>query len=432
MEILDTIEMQRLRGIKQLGSAYLVYPTAVHTRFDHSIGVNSVFKKIYTEIKTKNTQRNKASCSPTPVAIACLIHDITHIPFGHTIEDDSGFWGRHDERERYEEIFHQGSGEIGEILRRKKLEDEVLDILTLEPPKLPLPWTAQILTAPICADLLDYLRRDAYFCGLNRSFDDRILKYFDIQENDGGKPILLLDLTKNNVLRVDALSEIYNILRLRCFLTQAVYYHHTKICADAIISKALHIAIKEHNVTRSDLERTGDEGFFQLLLSKNDPRITKLVSRIQGRKLLKRAFEINVNTFSNLKESINFKNKTLMKYLNDPAAKNDKEHEIAGEAGISEEDVIIYCVGDDSLKESSVCVKLQYPENITELNRSTCTNSQAKEIEQEYLNLWKFFVFTPKSEVTKVSNICETVFGHEGGHHLGGPQTELSLFTGFR
>jgi HD superfamily phosphohydrolase len=55
--ILDTKEMQNLRGIKQLGNAHLVYPSAVHTRFDHSIGVNSVFKRICFELDLKENAK---------------------------------------------------------------------------------------------------------------------------------------------------------------------------------------------------------------------------------------------------------------------------------------------------------------------------------------------------------------------------------------
>jgi HD superfamily phosphohydrolase len=341
---------------------------------------------------------------------------VTHVPFSHTFEDNMEFWGRHDEKERYIELFDSESGEIGKILRREKIEDEVIKLLTVKNPETNLddPWKSQILTAPICADLLDYLRRDAYFCGLKRSYDDRIFKYFDIQ-NNRGKDILVLDLTKNDSLRIDALSETLNILRLRCFLTQAIYYHHTKLCADAIVSKALQIAINDKKITRASLSQIGDETFLDTLLKLDDPQISQLILRIKERKLLKRAFIVTANTVSVPKtDRIKIKNKIVTKFLNSVAEKNKMENKIAAEVGIAEEDIIILCVGDESLKESTVCVKLQTPEGITELNRSSLTHEETTRIEHEYLELWKFIVFAPRQHINEVHDICKSEFKLEG------------------
>jgi uncharacterized protein len=416
--ILDSKEMQNLRGIKQLGNAYLVYPTAVHTRFDHSIGVNSVFKRICFELGHKEgAARVLKNSDLLPIKIAALLHDVTHLPFGHTFEDNMDFWERHDEKRRYIDLFHSGSGEIGKILVKEKIEDTVLNLLTVKNPEKNLddPWQAQILTAPICADLLDYLRRDAYFCGLKRNYDDRIFKYFDLQKNDDDKYILVLDLTKNNNLRIDALSETLNILRLRCYLTQAVYYHHTKLCADAIVSKALHIAIAEKKITKENLNQTGDEKFLDTLLQIKDPQISNLITRIKERKLLKRAFTVTANTLTGTKkERFQIKNKFVTKYQYNVCEKSKMEREIADEAELSEEDIIIHCIGDESLKESSVCVRLQSPEGITELNSSSLTNEETKRIEQEYLDLWGLTVFSPENQTSRVHEICKNVFDMEG------------------
>lgn len=410
--------MQNLRGIKQLGNAYLVYPTAVHTRFDHSIGVNSVFKRICFELGLKtDAGRILKNSELLPIKVASLLHDVTHVPFSHTFEDNMEFWSRHDDKKRYTDLFNSDSGELGRILKKEKIEDEVLDLLTVKNPEKNLdhPWKAQMLTAPICADLLDYLRRDAYFCGLKRNYDDRIFKYFDLQKNDDGKFILVLDLTKNNNLRIDALSETLNILRLRCFLTQAVYYHHTKLCADAIISKALYIAMNEDKISKSFLNQISDEKFLDNLLQMNHPQITRLVSRIKERKLLKRAFIVTANTSSgSKKDRINIKNKFVTTYLNSVYEKNKMERKIAGEVGIPDEDIIIHCVGEESLKESSVCVRLHRPEGITELNRSPLTNEETKRIEQEYLELWKIIVFAPKEHLTRVNELCKNEFHIDG------------------
>ena len=82
-KIIDTVEFQRLREIKQLGCCYLVFPCAVHTRFEHSIGVYHLSKK-YVDILNVDgkyfTEREKLC-----ISIAGLIHDIGHGPYSHAL-----------------------------------------------------------------------------------------------------------------------------------------------------------------------------------------------------------------------------------------------------------------------------------------------------------------------------------------------------------
>src|SRR5262245_55477186 len=87
VRILDTPEFQRLRGIKQLGTAYLVYPGATHTRFEHSIGCVHMTDRLLDAVN-KNAH---GAGLPSPVSpgdrrilrLAALLHDVTHVPFGH-------------------------------------------------------------------------------------------------------------------------------------------------------------------------------------------------------------------------------------------------------------------------------------------------------------------------------------------------------------
>src|SRR5262249_18294620 len=90
--VLDTPEMQRLRGIKQLGTAFLVYPGAVHTRFDHSIGVLHMTQRMIEAINRNFELAPRDTLGigereARVLRIAALVHDVTHIPYGHHIED---------------------------------------------------------------------------------------------------------------------------------------------------------------------------------------------------------------------------------------------------------------------------------------------------------------------------------------------------------
>src|SRR5438552_5219526 len=92
LRLIDTPQMQRLRGIKQLGASSLVYPGAVHSRFEHSLGTCWMAKRIIGAIK--RNQEAAGTNSPIDeqaervISAAALLHDITHIPYGHTFEDE--------------------------------------------------------------------------------------------------------------------------------------------------------------------------------------------------------------------------------------------------------------------------------------------------------------------------------------------------------
>ena len=118
LRLVDTAEFQRLRGIKQLGSAALVYPGAVHTRFEHSIGTLHVCDRLL-DACNKNASRDPAGCHRVTdderriLRAAALLHDVTHIPYGHNIEDQTGLLPRHDLPERFEGVL--GDTELNRV-----------------------------------------------------------------------------------------------------------------------------------------------------------------------------------------------------------------------------------------------------------------------------------------------------------------------------
>jgi len=99
VRLVDTPEFQRLRRITQLGLAFLAYPSARHTRFEHSLGTFHLAK----EIRRYNPELEEG------VAYAALLHDLGHYPFSHTLE---GLYPRHEENTRWM-LRH---GEIGDVL----------------------------------------------------------------------------------------------------------------------------------------------------------------------------------------------------------------------------------------------------------------------------------------------------------------------------
>ncbi len=244
VELMDTPEFQRLRGIKQLGTAYLVFPSAVHTRFEHSLGTSWMAQKTIQAIRrTSNISADEAGL----IRVSALLHDITHIPFGHTLEDERRVLPRHDkDEERVEHFLRQSP--IGRILKREGLQDGVIALLKGENN-----YRSDIIGGAISADLLDYLRRDTYFCGLSQYYDSRIFESFAVENGR-----FVVNLEKHGRLRLDALSELVNLLRIRYTLSERVYYHHTKVSSGAMISKAVELALRE-GMNAAELCAPGDE-----------------------------------------------------------------------------------------------------------------------------------------------------------------------------
>ncbi|TVQ73213.1 MAG: HD domain-containing protein, partial [Chromatiaceae bacterium] len=92
--VLDLPDVQRLRGIKQLGTASFVYPGALHTRFDHSLGACALAHRMIDGLRLEG--RSVPSDLEDLIGVGALLHDVTHIPFGHTLEDERRLFPRHD------------------------------------------------------------------------------------------------------------------------------------------------------------------------------------------------------------------------------------------------------------------------------------------------------------------------------------------------
>ena len=197
LRLIDTEAVQRLRGIKQLGTSSLVYPSATHTRFEHSLGTCATAKRILDALAA-NDGKPADEESARVLLTAALVHDVTHVPFGHTFEDERRVLERHDESASRLAHFLRDS-DLGEELERQGLADAVWQVLsprtdvvrprtdTVRPrtdavrpqSQSPAPTFArQVVSGTICADLLDYLRRDARSCGLSQDYDDRLFRYF--------------------------------------------------------------------------------------------------------------------------------------------------------------------------------------------------------------------------------------------------------------
>ena len=403
--VLDLPAVQRLRGIKQLGTAYLVYPGCLHTRFDHSLGAAAVAKRMLRELADRGT-RFDADLAEA-VAIGALLHDVTHVPFGHTLEDERRLFPRHDKGRRLGLLL---DGPVGEALERADLAEPVRAILEGAADGSVPPWAAEIVSSTIDADLLDYLRRDSYFAGLAQSYDDRVFHQFIVAEGH-----LAIHLTKHGMERPDARSETEQLLRLRYFLTERVYYHHTKVAAGAMISKAVELAHEHGALDEAELLQLSDGALFARLrrvptADHPDPRIEALVDRLERRQLFKRGYVVSARTVPRAQRVV-----LVERFHEVRTERGAAEAEIAAAIGCDASEVIVYCPALTVMKEASVLV--QTPIGLLPLNRYTGEMpSEAAAIESSYERLWRFYVFVPSNHVSAAERVASDVFGFANEH----------------
>ena len=121
--------------------------------------------------------------------------------------------------------------ELGELLAKLGLLEDVL-VLLLRRTTHFAPWLGEVVSSTLDADLLDYLRRDAYYSGLSQTYDQRIMDHFIVCQGH-----LAINMEKHGMDRPDIRTEILHLLRMRYVLTERLYYHHTKVVAGAMLSK---------------------------------------------------------------------------------------------------------------------------------------------------------------------------------------------------
>src|SRR6516225_8478504 len=371
VELMDTPEFQRLRGIKQLGTAYLVFPSAVHTRFEHSLGTSWMAYRMLNAVRRTT---DISADDENLIRVSALLHDLTHIPFGHTLEDERRVLPRHDrDAERVEHFYRRSS--VGRILKREGLQDAVIGTI-----KGNDTYASDIVGGAISADLLDYLRRDTYFCGLSQYYDPRIFESFIL---DGNR--LVVNVEKNGTVRLDTLSELVNLLRIRYTLSERVYFHHTKVASGAMISKAVELALRE-GLSVEELRVLRDETLIWTLreLYTRDSTVAHLLHRLDSRQLYRACYVLTTEIGEKRRQEI------VGRFHHDLEAREAAEKTIARGSGVQPHEIIIYCPSFGmSLSEAEVPARLDRGQI---LPLSASNNEEIRILKDKHKGLWKFFV----------------------------------------
>lgn len=203
--LINTSAMQRLRRIKQLGGTYMVFQSAEHSRFTHSLGVYEVVCKI---LSLEQVRDHLSDYEKLCVMCAGLLHDVGHGPFSHSFES---IGGNHEEMS----------------IRIIKEDPQIVSILSQIDPEMPAdvaaiiekkakPLLVSMVSSQLDADRMDYLLRDSYSCGVTYGeFDmSRILRTLRIQDD-------------RIVFKASGVQAIEDYILARYHMYWQVYYHPT-------------------------------------------------------------------------------------------------------------------------------------------------------------------------------------------------------------
>ena len=228
---------QRLRRIRQLGMTHLVYPGALHTRFQHAIGAAHL---AHTAVETLRIKGHAISAEEElGVCAAVLLHDIGHGPFSHALEKVL-IKGVH--HEKLSEIFMSAlNEEFGGSLSM------AIDIFRNTHPKR---FLHQMVSSQLDMDRLDYLNRDSFFCGVSEGIisSERIIK--------------MLDMTDDKlVIESKGIYSVENFIFARRLMYWQVYLHKTVIAAENMLINIL-LRARELSGLGNNLPGTPDFLFF--------------------------------------------------------------------------------------------------------------------------------------------------------------------------
>ena len=282
--------VQKLGRIKQLGPTFHLYPGAVHTRLDHSLGVYHISYLILTSLLKQALSKGEETLlteeGMRTFLCASLLHDIGHFPFAHSLKELPLISHEaiaanliQEDRQLHDAIVEAGCS-----------PSQVADIIDDERPcqNTELLFYRSLLSGTLDPDKLDYLNRDALFCGVPYGIQD-VSYITDKLMIKHGKP----------ALPSLASGSVEHLLFSKYLMYKNVYWHKTTRCATAMIKKALLCALRDGVLRNEDLYVLDDEQFFALPQTL-DFEPLELFSQVRNNALLSCRFEEPFDSGRNL------------------------------------------------------------------------------------------------------------------------------------
>ncbi len=275
VRVLDTPAVQRLRYIRQVGHAFLVYPGATHSRFEHALGAFHLARRALAVLEERGELARVPERERQAVRLAALLHDIGHYPFSHALEE-AGF-PSHESLG----VARLAQGELGLVLREVGGDGFAAEIGALVTGESRSPL-AGLISGSLDLDKIDYLSRDAHMCGVpyGQVDVDRLLTSLTLVETAPGRAEV--------GVHEKGVSALESLLFAKYQMYRNVYWHHAVRSATCMFKRAVRQAVRRGFSPEVVRDATDDAVIFRL----EHEHGVALARQVRERRLYKRALEL--------------------------------------------------------------------------------------------------------------------------------------------
>lgn len=354
MAVLHTSPMQRLRGLRQIGLGYLALPTAEHTRLAHSLGTAYWAVEFLTRLRSNNFSDQVGDGYDPPgnrqrldeideqlgpdvsldlvVRLFSLVHDMTLLPLGHTLQFQLGYYGneeanagrahcclqwiRKELKTALNAVYEEKEGSFSQLFdclvshlslvqrlfhfrhdpegpKKKKKGTRTSNVSTRAEAAL-FPLVIDLVASTFSADLVDFALRDSLGAGMPRTYDEWLGDYLCVyclpaekcagtvskpgerpksRQSIRGKSYRLGLNPLWGIYRHEVVTGVMSLQRIRYELAEKVFYHEEKLVADAMLDRAIRLIDEETDAVSQELGAFSQER----LLRMGDEDLLKLL-----------------------------------------------------------------------------------------------------------------------------------------------------------
>jgi HD superfamily phosphohydrolase len=282
LELVDTDVFQRLRYVRQLGLAFLVYPGATHSRFEHALGAYHLSRSTLALLCERDNKRGLDPREQAIVRAAALLHDVGHYPFSHALEEIGQL--------HHEDVARPliTTGRVAKILSERISSDAPARVLDLIRGTSSSPLQG-LISGSLDLDKIEYLKRDAFMCGVpyGEIDVDRLTNSMVVLDDPvSGRPMI-------GVLE-KGLSALESLLFAKYQMYRNVYWHHGVRSATAMYKRMVDDALRTGAIDSELLPSYTDEGLLHRL---EHAQPTALLDALRNRRLYKRSMEWPASQF---------------------------------------------------------------------------------------------------------------------------------------
>ena len=276
LEVVDSAPFQRLRYIRQLGHAFLVYPGATHSRFEHALGSYHLARRALSLLGDRGELDGIPTTELTLTRLAALLHDIGHYPFSHALEE-AGLPSHEELAVRHFEHpeLRAALDAFGVASITSGLRELIAGTSTS---------TLQgLIAGSLDLDKIEYLTRDARMCGVPYGTVDvdRLIHSTTIVENDAGD--------RRVGIHEKGVSALESLLFAKYQMYRNVYWHHAIRSATAMFKRLIRSAIAQQRLAPSWIAASTDESLMEAVRDLAD---IGLGDRLRHRQLYKRVLDL--------------------------------------------------------------------------------------------------------------------------------------------